>query len=41
VGGEDQEAGELGKPFTETEDDEVWTGWIDWSALGGGSSDAA
>jgi hypothetical protein len=23
------------------EDDEEWTGWIDWSALGGGSSDAA
>ena len=33
--------GELGKPFMETEDDEEWTGWIDWSALGSGSSDAA
>ena len=36
-----QTAGELGKPFMETEDDEEWTGWIDWSALGSGSSDAA
>ena len=38
---EDEEAGELGKPFTETEDDEEWTAWIDWGALGGGSSGTA
>ena len=36
-GSEDKEAGELGKPFTETEDDEEWVGWVDWGALGGGS----
>ena len=29
--------GELGKPFTETEDDEEWVGWVDWGTLGGGS----
>ena len=40
VGGEDKEAGELGKPFTETEDDEEWVGWVDWDALGGGSGSA-
>ena len=27
LGAEDGEAGGLGKPFTETEDDEEWTGW--------------
>ena len=32
---------ELGKPFTQTDDDEEWTGWIDWGALGGGSGDVA
>ena len=37
TGSEDKEAGELGKPFTETEDDEEWVGWVDWGALGGGS----
>jgi hypothetical protein len=41
VGSEDKEAGELGKPFTQTEDDEEWKEWIDWSLLGGGSGDAA
>ena len=41
VGAEDKEAGGLDEPFTETEDDEEWTGWIDWGALGGGSGDAA
>ena len=40
-GSEDQAAGELGKPFTETEDDEEWAGWVNWDALGGGSSDVA
>ena len=39
VGAEDKEAGELGKPFTQTEDDEEWTGWIYWGVLGGGSGD--
>ena len=34
-------AGELGKPFTQTEDDEEWKEWIDWGALGGGSGGAA
>ena len=38
VGAEDKEAGELGKPFTEMEDEEEWVGWIDWGALGGGSA---
>ena len=38
---EDEAAGELGAPFTETEDDEEWLGWVDWGALGGGSGDAA
>ena len=39
---EDKEAGELDKPFTETqtEDDEEWMGWVDWGALGGGSGSA-
>ena len=27
VGVEDKDAGELGKPFTQTEDDEEWVGW--------------
>ena len=40
-GVEDKDAGELGKPFTQTEDDEEWKEWIDWGALGGGSGDAA
>ena len=38
VGAEDKEAGELGKPFTETEADEKWVGWVNWDALGDGSS---
>ena len=33
----EDDAGELGKAFTETEDDEEWVGWVDWDALGGGS----
>ena len=37
TGSEDKQAGELGKPFTETEDDEEWVGWVNWGALGGGS----
>ncbi len=42
-GSEDQQAGELGVPFTQTEDDEEWTGWVDWAAVevqtgGAGSS---
>ena len=41
VAAEDEAAGELGAPFTETEDDEEWLGWVDWGALGGGSGDAA
>ena len=41
VGVEDKDAGELGKPFTQTEDDEEWKEWIDWGALGGGSGGAA
>ena len=43
TGSEDKEAGELGKAFTETEDDEEWVGWVgwvDWDALGGGSGSA-
>ena len=40
AGSEDKEAGELGKPFTEAEDDEEWVGWVDWGALGGGSGSA-
>ena len=30
VGSEDEEAGELGVPFTQAEDDEEWQEWIDW-----------
>ena len=33
TGSEDKQAGELGKPFTETEDDEEWVGWIDWDSV--------
>ena len=33
--------GQLGKPFTETEDDEEWVDWVNWDALGGGSGDVA
>ena len=33
MGSEDAEAGELGVPFTQTEDDEEWTGWV--GGLGG------
>ena len=38
---EDESAGKLGKPFTQSEDDEEWVGWVDWDALGGGSGDTA
>ena len=31
VGSEDEQAGELGLPFTQTEDDEEWKEWIDWA----------
>jgi hypothetical protein len=41
AGSEDESAGELGKPFTQSEDDEEWVGWVDWDALGGGSGDTA
>ena len=41
VGAEDPKAGNLGTPFMQTEDDEEWTGWVDWGALGGGSDDVA
>ena len=40
VGFEDDEAGELGTPFMETEDDEGGVGWIDWGARGSGSGSA-
>ena len=30
VGSEDEEAGELGVPFTQAEDEEEWQEWIDW-----------
>ena len=30
----DEEAGNLGLPFTEPEDEEEWVGWVDWSASG-------
>ena len=40
TGSEDKEAGALGAPFTETQDEEEWVGWVDWGALGGGSGDA-
>ena len=41
AGSEDKEAGELGKPFMQSEDAKEWVGWVDWDALGGGSGDAA
>ena len=38
---EDEEAGELGKPFTQLAgfgdgdgDEEEWAGWVDWESLG-------
>ena len=44
---EDEEAGELGKPFTQPEgfgegegDEEEWQGWVDWASLGEGSGGA-
>ena len=37
VGSEDEQAGELGKPFTQAEDEEEWAGWVNWDALGGAS----
>ena len=37
VGSEDEQAGELGKPFTQAEDEEEWVGWVNWDALGGAS----
>ena len=33
VGSEDEQAGELGKPFTQAEDEEEWVGYVDWTAL--------
>ena len=37
----DEEAGELGKPFTQLAgfgdgdgDEEEWAGWVDWESLG-------
>ena len=29
----DEDAGDLGLPFTALEDDEEWVGWIDWEAV--------
>ena len=49
-GSEDEEAGELGKPFTQLKafgkgdvdgDEEEWTQWLDWDALDGGSGSGA
>jgi hypothetical protein len=30
---EDEEAGELGAPFTEPEHEEEWVAWVNWSAV--------
>ena len=30
---EDEEAGELGAPFTEPEHEEEWVAWANWSAV--------
>ena len=30
---EDEEAGELGAPFTEPEHEEEWMAWVNWSAV--------
>ena len=46
TGAEDEGAGDLGVPFTETQDDEEWVGWVDWGQVeqmtggAGGSGDA-
>ena len=32
-GEEDVEAGALGVPFTQNEDDEEWVGWVDWEGI--------
>ncbi len=43
-GAGDESAGDLGQPFTETQDDEEWVDWVDWgqvqerSAGAGGSA---
>ena len=38
-------AGNLGMPFTETEDEDEWIGWVNWAEVeaetGGGSTGAA
>ena len=31
---EDAEAGDLGVPLTQVEDDEEWVGWVDWASAG-------
>ena len=42
---EDVKAGNLGMPFTETEDEEEWIGWVNWAEVeaetGGSSTGAA
>ena len=43
AGADDEEAGELGVPFTEPEHEEEWMDWVNWSAVdaqtgGAGSS---
>ena len=31
----DDKAGDLGRPFTETEDEEEWLEWVDWGSTWG------
>ena len=33
IDSEDEEAGELGAPFTEPEHEEEWMDWVNWSAV--------
>ena len=37
TGSEDEEAGDLGVPFTQTEAEEEWVDWVDWGQVKGSS----